>query len=144
MPKWSRNERRFQVSRIPLFTDPEYIRWKRKYPKFPGVAVCVELIGRRNVWGGRLEVVLRELQEHAREHGAELIDAFRAEKDAWVRCILLMILADQKVPEALPVFIEHLQSDDESLRHWAILGLRTLDTHDSRKALWEAGLKEPR
>src|SRR5260370_1408574 len=31
--------------------DPEYKRWKRKYPKFPCVAKCVEVLRSRNVRG---------------------------------------------------------------------------------------------
>jgi hypothetical protein len=119
--------------------DPDYTRWKRKYPKFPGVAKCVELLGRGNVQGGLLEIVLGELQDHAATHAAELIATFQAQKSTRVRCLLLMTFCDAKLPEAMPLFVEHLRSEEESLRHWSEEGLRALNTPEARKALWEAG-----
>jgi hypothetical protein len=124
--------------------DPTYARWKRQYPRFPGVAKCVELLGRRNVRGEMVEIICGELQENATAHATELIAAFRAEKDARVRHILLGIICEAKLPEALPVFVEHLRSEDESLRDWSVEGLRALDTHEARKALWEAGISKRR
>jgi hypothetical protein len=119
--------------------DPVYIRWKRQHPKFPGVAACIELLGRRNVQGSLVDIIRGELQENAGGHATELIAAFQAEKDERVRRILLGILCEARLPEALPLFVDHLRSEDESLRIWAEEGLRSLDTHESRKALWEAG-----
>jgi hypothetical protein len=119
--------------------DPVYTRWKRQHPKFPGVAKCVELLGRRNVQGSLVDIICRELRENASCHTVELMAAFQAERDERVRRILLGIICEAKLPEALPVFAEHLRSEDESLRYWSEVGLRSLDTHESRKALWEAG-----
>jgi hypothetical protein len=119
--------------------DPVYARWKRQHPKFPGVAKCVELLGRRNVQGSLVDIICGELQENAGSHAAELIAAFQAERDERVRRILLGVICEASLPEALPVFVEHLRSQDESLRYWSEQGLRSLDTHESRKALWDAG-----
>lgn len=124
-----------------MFEDPEYARWKRQHPKFPGVAKCVELLGRTNVRGSLVDILCSELQENAVHHAQELISAFRAERDARVRHILLGILCEAKLPEAFPLFVEQLRSDDEHLRHWATEGLRDLNTAEARKALWEAGLR---
>jgi hypothetical protein len=123
-----------------MIEDPEYTRWKRKYPKFPGVAKCVEMLERGNVWGGRLEVLLGELRDNAAAHAAELIAAFQAQKSERVRLLLLMTFCDVKLHEALPLFVEHLRSDEESLRYWSEQGLRVLNTPEARRALWEAGL----
>jgi hypothetical protein len=122
-----------------MIEDPEYIRWKRQYPKFPGVARCVELLGRRNGQGALVGIIRSELQQNVVSHAAELIAAFQAEPDERVRRILLGILCEARLPEALPVFAEQLRSEDESLRYWAEEGLRALNTPESRKALWEAG-----
>ena len=121
--------------------DPVYTRWKRQHPKFPGVAKCVELLGRRNVTGGLVDIISAELQANATAHAIELIAAFRAERDDRVRRILLGIICEARVPEALPVLVEQLQSDDERLRHWAVEGLRGLDTYSARKALSDAGYR---
>lgn len=95
----------------------------------------MDRLGRRNVRGGALEAVCAELQANASEHAAELIAAFRAQPDERVRRILLGIICEARLPEALPVFAEHLYSQDESLRHWSEEGLRALDTSVARKLL---------
>jgi HEAT repeat protein len=125
-----------------MIEDPEYSRWKRNYPRFPGVAKCVELLHRRNVQGATVDIICLELVEHAAAHAAELIAAVREEQDQRVRWILLSVLCDAKLPAALPVFVEELQSDDERSRTWAERGLRELDTPESRRALWELGRSE--
>ena len=121
--------------------DPVYVRWKRRHPKFPGVTKCVALLGRRNVTGGLVDIISGELQANATAHATELIEVFRAEPDDRVRRILLSIICEARLEEALPVMVEHLRSDDESLRHWAAEGLRGLDTHIARKALSDAGYR---
>jgi hypothetical protein len=120
--------------------DPEYRRWKNKYPKFPGVAKCVELLRRGNVRGTWVDTICAELQENAADHAAELIAAFRdAESGSPLRRTLLGIISEARLPQALPVFVENLGSEDESLQHSSEQGLRALNTRESRKALWEAG-----
>ncbi len=125
-----------------MIEDPDYTRWKRKYPKFPGVAKCVEMLGRRNVQGSLLEIVLGDLQDNAAAHAADLIAAFQAQKSERVRLLLLATFCDAKLQEAMPLFVEHLRSDQENLRHWAERGLRDLNTPEARKVLWEAGLTQ--
>jgi hypothetical protein len=127
-----------------MIEDPEYTRWKRKYPKFPGVAKCVELLGRGNVKGEMLEILLGDLKDNAATHAAELIAAFQAQKNERVRCLLLMTFCDAKLQEAMPLFVEHLRSEEECLRLWSERGLRALNTPEARKVLWEAGLGKRR
>lgn len=123
-----------------MIRDPVYTRWKQQHPKFPGVAKCVELLRRRNVQGSLVDILCIELLDHAADHAAELVAACSAERYGQIRRILFGVLCDAKLPEALPLFIEHLHSDDEILRGWSERGLRSLNTPDARKALWEAGL----
>jgi HEAT repeat protein len=120
--------------------DPVYVRWKRQHPRFPGVAKCVAMIRQRNVQGGLLEIICDELLQNAKLHASEVIKEFLDERDDQVRRILLAIISEAKLPESLPVFVKLLRSEDESLRYSSELGLRNLDTPESRKALWEAGL----
>src|SRR5262249_45916428 len=118
-----------------MVEDPVYTRWKRQHPRFPGVAKCVEVLRRRNTRGSLVGVLCGELQDNAVTHSAELIAAFRAEPDERMRRILLGIIAEARLPAALPVFVEQLRSSDESCRHWAAEGLRMLDTYEARQAL---------
>ena len=41
-------------------------------------------------------------------------------------------------PAALPVLRAQLDSDDESLRYWAVAGLTKLNTREARTLLWRA------
>jgi hypothetical protein len=127
------------ASGIEMNEDPDFTRWKRQHPKFPGVAKCVELLGRRNVRGSLVDIICGELEDNAAAHATELIAAFKAETDERVRHILLGIICKTRMPEAFTLFVEHLHSEDESLRYWSEEGLRTLNTPEARKALWEAG-----
>ena len=61
---------------------PVCTRWRRKHPKFPGVAVCVDLLGRGNVLGSLVDILCAELQANAAAHAAELIEAFEKESGA--------------------------------------------------------------
>jgi len=88
-----------------MIQDPVYTRWKQQHPKFPGVAKCVELLHRRNVQGGLVDILCGELRDHAAGHAAELVAACSAERDERVRRILMGVLCEAKLPEALPVFV---------------------------------------
>jgi hypothetical protein len=123
-----------------IIEDPESSRWKRKHPRFPGVANCVELLRRRNVHGNKVDIICDALRDHAATHTAELITAFRDERDERLKHILLGIICEAKLPDALPVFVDHLQSEDETLRQWSVAGLHALDSPEARKALWQVGL----
>ena len=117
--------------------DPEVQRYRRKYPIFPGVQTCVELLQGRNVHGSYLDSVLYDLELHAATYVDELIQAFRAEQDDRVRVLLLAVMAETGLPAFMPLFIENLHADDE-VRYWAVVGLKQIDTKEARRALWEA------
>src|SRR5258708_36673750 len=80
------------------------------------------------------------LLPHAHEYVAQLIDEFSHETDPGLRCWLLELLAEAKDPNALPLFLEYLHSDETSLKTMAIRGLKQLNTKEARRALWEAGV----
>jgi len=122
----------------PTGVDPEYMRYRQSYPKFPGVSACVELLRRHNVKGEYLDDVMGDLQEHASTNIEDLLAAFRAETDSRVRTLLLSVIAETRSPAALPIFAEILLGDDEELQVWAARGLHVLNTKDARKLLWEA------
>lgn len=81
----------------------------------------------------------RLLLPHAGEHVGDLIREFNRETDDYgLRCWLLELIAEARSPEALPVLVEHLHGNDESLRFWAVRGLEQLDTKPARTELWRA------
>ena len=122
--------------------DPEYQRYRRTHPKFPGVKACVELLRNRNVQGAYLDGVMGDLQEHASTNVHDLLVAFTAETDGRVRALLLSVIADTASPTAFPTFVEVLFGEDEDLRVWAARGLHILRTPDAKKVLWEARSKQ--
>jgi hypothetical protein len=102
-----------------------YDEWKRQYPSFPGVATCCRLAhveGRPWSW----DLLAWELYENAQEHGEELIAAFPTETRQF-QWRIMRVLAHARVKAALPLFLEHVQSPDLSLRLSAQRGLCFLE-----------------
>jgi hypothetical protein len=118
--------------------DPEYRRYRRVYPRFPGVPICLALLRRPNVPGGYWEAVFHDLAQHAPEVVDELIAACHDDANADIRWAILEILGALPAPQALPLFAAYLTAEDESLRKWAARGLAALDTKEARRLLWEA------
>jgi HEAT repeat protein len=78
------------------------------------------------------------LREHADAYVDELIAEFAREPDDELRCWLLELISEARSPRALPVLAGELESDDESVRFWAIRGLEMLDTAAARHELYQA------
>jgi hypothetical protein len=78
------------------------------------------------------------LREHADAYVDDLIAEFEKEHDQGLRCWLLELVAEARSPHALPVLAGQLESDDESLRLWAIRGLEMLDTREAHQELSRA------
>jgi hypothetical protein len=76
----------------------------------------------------------------AHEYSQQLMVEFAQETDPGLRCWLLELLAEARDPDALPLFLEYLHSDETSLKMMAIHGLNQLNTKDARRALWEVGI----
>ncbi len=121
--------------------DPEEQRWNQKYPRFPGVAKCVELLHRSNVQGAWVDIICYKLEKHARDNANELIAVTRAEleRESGVERILLHVVIDSQLPAAIDLFAELLQSPDESLRPYGVQGLKRLDSKEARRLLWKYG-----
>ena len=105
---------------------------------FPGFAECMRLMRRRDPQ--QMEDGFHLLQARAHEFVPELIAEFRGESKHGLRCWLLELLGYARSEAAYPLFLEFLESEDESLRDWAIRGLRELDTKEARRTLWAANL----
>ena len=119
--------------------DPEWERFKRKYPKFPGVKEYVRLLHRGNVQGAWIDYILDDLQEHAHLIADELIQALIDEENDRVRILLLQVVAEAGLHEATSILIGYLKSGDENLRSYAVEGLKKIDSKEARRALYESG-----
>jgi HEAT repeat protein len=83
------------------------------------------------------ETGFQELLPVAGQHLPALTEAFRTETDHGLRCWLLELIGEARSPDAFELLAEQLDSDDESIRNWAIRGLEQLNTKDARRLLWE-------
>lgn len=119
--------------------DPEFVRWKRSYPSFPGVAKCVELLRSPNVRGAWVDIICQELTKHASEYPEELVAETQKElqDSSGVGKILLGVLADARLSEAQALFEDLLSSKDATLPKYGLAGLKALDTKESRRIVWE-------
>ena len=90
--------------------------------------------------GGVSEDGFGWLAERAAELVPQLIAAFWNDDNAAIRLWLMELIGDATSPAALPFLLERLNDGNESVRDWAVRGLRQLDTKESRTALWRAGV----
>ena len=116
--------------------DPEYRRWGRKYPRFPGVSECVRLLQVGKAKGAWIDIISFELQRHARESLLELIDAFKRDSTDHVRVLILIALENARLSESVPFLIDVLREGNPTLAPIAERALREIDTRESRSALW--------
>jgi HEAT repeat protein len=106
--------------------------------RFPGFEQCLKMMRSSNA--SVSEDGFWCLEEHAAEYAPQLIAAFWDEDNAGIRGWLIELIGDAKSPAALPFLLERLSDENESIRDWAVRGLRQQDTKESRNALWRAGL----
>src|SRR5262249_6575401 len=133
------NHRAGRMKRSDWGVDPEYHRYRRSYPKFPGVQGCVDLLRRPDVHGAYLHGVMMDLAEHVAAAGtAELVAAYRVETDDRGQGLILSILAETAAPADLPLFAETLAGANADHRLWGAVGLHKIDTPEARRVLWEA------
>ena len=103
---------------------------------FPGFEICLEMMRKNDP----------QMQEDGffllGPHAAEFLDRllaefYRLENDS-LQYWLIELIGKAKSPAAFPFLVEQLYSADESLRYWAIRGLKELDTKEARTILWQA------
>ncbi|HUE70638.1 MAG TPA: HEAT repeat domain-containing protein [Pirellulaceae bacterium] len=82
------------------------------------------------------------LRPQASKHVLELIAEFERESDSGLRCWLLELIGEACDPRAMGVLTQQLHSRDESMRTWAMIGLKKMSTKEARKALYDAGQRE--
>ncbi len=118
--------------------DPEYQRWGRKYPRFPGVAECARLIRSGKARGSWADIIAHELAENAAICLPDLIDTFRNDPSESVRLYVMMALDIAQVPESVPFLAEVLQEGNPRFTPYAKRALMEIATPESHSVLWKA------
>jgi len=123
--------------------DPEYQRWGRTYPRFPGVAECVRLILARKATGVWADIIVDELAENAAECLDELTNALREDDTGHVAMHVMMALEIAELPASVD-FVSHvLREGDRRLVPFARRTLQAINTRESRTALFQGSRAEP-
>jgi hypothetical protein len=118
--------------------DPEYRRWSNRYPQFPGLAECLQLLKSNTLSDEWVDIIGGELAHHAKDCLPDLLTAFEAEIDPWIRLFLLMSLADARLKEAIPFLSQIVLSEKEPFVAYAQNALDALENSDSRTPYWKA------
>jgi len=111
-----------------------------KKDKFPGFEKCMELIRKSDPQ--LQEDGFNWLRPRAAKHLKELIKEFRTETNHSLRCWLLELIGESKLPESFDILKENVGNESESLHSWALIGLKNLDTKEARTELYRTGNKE--
>lgn len=120
------------------YIDPEYQRWRRKYPRFPGVTECARLIRSRKAKGAWADIIAGELAQHASACLPDLIEMYRNDPSNNVRLYVMMALDIAMIPMSVPFLAEVLRGGDPIFTPYAERALKGINTPEARTALWEA------
>jgi hypothetical protein len=119
--------------------DPEYQRWRRKYPRFPGVAEFARLIrdGKaRRAWA---DIIHFELAKNASQCLPELVATYRTGPSEDVRLYVMMALEVASLSASIPSLAEVLQQGNPRFVPYAKRALHGINTPEARTVLWNAG-----
>ena len=127
-------------------TDPEEQRWQRRFPRYPGLGTCVELLANRNVKGTWVDIICDEIGAHASEEAVALFEVTRREANLNSRVgrILIGVIAESAPPGADEFLVELLHSSEDETREGVANALRQLGTKTARTALWEHSQRHQR
>jgi hypothetical protein len=123
--------------------DPEYQRWRRKYPRFPGVDECARLIRAGKDRGLWADIIVYELAENAGNCLPALIDTFRNDSSYGVRLYVMMALEIAGLHESVSFLAEVLRDGDPRFTPYAERALHRINTREARTSLWKASHPEP-
>ena len=122
--------------------DPEYQRWFRKYPKFPGINECIQLILAGKATGAWADIIVNELAANAADNLEELISEFHkhtleatAESNK-VTLLIMMALELAKLPASIQFLSQVLKEGDKRFTQYALCTLQAIDTREARTALY--------
>ena len=123
--------------------DPVYQRWRRKYPRFPGIDECARLIDAGKAQRAWADIIVYELAENANNCLLLLIDAFRNDSSDDVRLYVMMALEIAGLQESVPFLVEVLRGVDPRFIPYAARTPHSINTQVACAALWKAGHPEP-
>ena len=123
--------------------DPEWERYAKKYPSFPGVQKCVELLGSSFLRGTRVDFVVNMMENHAHDHVDELIDAYWAQSDERLRAIIANVISNEPIENTEDFFWNVLNSQHKESWWSAFYGLKQLNSKNARTYLWQARSLHP-
>jgi hypothetical protein len=123
--------------------DPEYQRWGRKYPRFPGIAECTRLIRTGKATGAWADIIADELARHASSCLTELLETFRTDPNESVRLFVMMALEKACLPQTVPFLATVLREGNRLFAPYAERGLQSIGTPEARTALWEITQHSP-
>jgi hypothetical protein len=118
--------------------DPEYRRWGRRYPRFPGVAECASLIRAGKARGAWADIIAFELAENAEACLVELIETFRSDPGNDVGLYIMMALDIARVPASVPFLVEVLREANPGYVPYAERALQGINASEARTAHWNA------
>jgi len=122
--------------------DPDLRRWEQTYPRFPGVEECAQLIRAGKARGSWAEIIAGELAENADNHLTEMIAAFREGDGDHVSLYMMMALEIAATPASIDFLSQVLLERNEQFALYARRALQTINTRESRKALFDASHAE--
>jgi hypothetical protein len=85
-----------------------------------------------------LDIIAHELTAHAQECLPELINAFCSDESESVRLMVVMAVAEARLPSAINFLAEVLRQRDPRFGPYAERGLMAIGTREARTALWVA------
>lgn len=115
--------------------DPEYQRWGRTYPCFPGVAECVRLIRGGKARGAWADIIANELAENAGGCLSELMETFRTDSCDHVRLYIMMALEIARLPESVSFLAEVQRAGNPLFTPYAVRTLDGINTREARTGL---------
>jgi hypothetical protein len=99
----------------------------------------VELLRQPNIRGATSEVICGALLTRAPRALGDLVRAIECESDERVKRLLLRVIAESRLPEAVPVLGRHFYDSDGRVRGCCITALRAIGSEEARRALAENG-----
>jgi hypothetical protein len=123
--------------------DPEYLRWRRKYPRFPGVDECARLIRAGKASGAWADIIAGELADNAADSLPALIAAFRDDPSGDVRLYVMMALEIARLQESVPFLAEVLRGGNPEFTPYAERTLQRINTREARAVLWKSSHPDP-
>jgi hypothetical protein len=138
-----RHDPSYMGDRLGRHPDPEYLRWRRKYPRFPGVDECARVIRAGDKRGAWAEIIAHELASNAGTCLPALIAAFRNDSSDDVRLYVMMALDIARLEESVPFLAEVLGNGDPRFTPYAERALQGISTREARAVLWKANHPGP-